>query len=48
MPEGEKKKMILNFIKDFHLNDMSSKVGQLLKCKSVSKGKEFIDKWTKQ
>lgn len=48
LPEGEKKEMILNFIKDFHLNDMPSKVGRLLKCKSVSKGKEFINKWTKQ
>lgn len=48
LPEGERKEMILNFIKDFHLNEMPSKVGQLLKCKSVSKGKEFINKWTKQ
>lgn len=48
LPEGEKKEMILNFIKDFHLNDMSSKVGQILKCKSVNKGQELINKWTKQ
>lgn len=47
LPEGEKKEMILNFIKDFCLNDMSSKVGELIKRK-VSKGKELIDKWTKQ
>jgi hypothetical protein len=48
LPEGEKKEMILNFIKDFHLSDMSSKVGYILKCKSVSKGQELINKWTKQ
>lgn len=48
LPEGEKKEMILNFIKDFHLSDMSSKVGQILKCKSISKSQEFINKWTKQ
>ena len=47
LPEGAKKEMILNFIKDFQLTDMSSKVGQLLS-KPVSKGQEFIDKWTKQ
>ena len=48
LPEGEKKEMILNFIKDFHLSDMSSKIGQILKCKSISKSQEFINKWTKQ
>ena len=47
LPEGEKKEMILNFIKDFRLNDMSSKVGELINRK-VSKGQELIDKWTKQ
>lgn len=47
LPEGAKKEMILSFIKDFQLDNMSSKVGQLLS-KSVSKGQEFIDKWTKQ
>lgn len=46
LPEGEKKEMILNFIKDFHLNEMSSKVGYLIKCKSISKNQELINKWT--
>lgn len=48
LPEGEKKEMILNFIKDFHLSGMSSKVGYIIKCGSISKGQEFINKWTKQ
>lgn len=48
LPEGEKKEMILNFIKDFHLSDMSSKVGYIIKCKSISEGQELINKWTKQ
>jgi hypothetical protein len=47
LPEGAKKEMILNFIKDFRLNDMSCKVGELVRRKA-SKGKELIDKWTKQ
>jgi hypothetical protein len=47
LPEGEKKEMILNFIKDFHLSEMSSKVGYLIKCKSISKSQELINKWTK-
>jgi hypothetical protein len=47
LPEGEKKEMILNFIKDFRLNDMPCKVGELVRRKA-SKGQELIDKWTKQ
>lgn len=47
LPERKKKEMILNFIKDFHFNDMPSRVGELVRRKT-SKGKELIDKWTKQ
>jgi hypothetical protein len=47
LPEGEKKEMILNFIKDFHLSEMSSKVGYIIKCNSISKSQELINKWTK-
>lgn len=48
LPEGEKKEVILNFIKDFHLDDMPSKVGVLLVCKKLDNCKKHINKWTKQ
>jgi hypothetical protein len=48
LPEGEKKEIVLNFIQTYDLPDMSTKVQNLLDCKSVKKMEQSIDKWTKQ
>lgn len=48
LPEGEKKEIVLNFIQTYDLPDMSTKVQNLLDCKSVKKIEQSINKWTKQ
>lgn len=48
LPEGEKKEIVLNFIQTYDLPAMSTKVQNLLDCKSVKKMEQSIDKWTKQ
>jgi hypothetical protein len=48
LPEGEKKEIVFNFIQTYDLPDMSTKVQNLLDCKSVKKMEQSIDKWTKQ
>lgn len=48
LPEGEKKEIVLNFIQTYDLPDMSTKVQNLLDCKSVKKMEQSINKWTKQ